>query len=156
MLIIYVGDSKNVISRIHDNHCNGNVEGSALRKHVANAKGYTFTRTRRESGSIRVRLDLADPQMGEKDISDYICSGFWKLLFCPSYNEAHDFQWYLIDKLDPVLNETRKPWDEQNDGQYAKLLTALTASPSYACNRLKGQQKEPGVYVFYHNTTPQT
>ncbi len=31
--IIYVGDSRDVVKRILTNHCKGNVEASALRKH---------------------------------------------------------------------------------------------------------------------------
>jgi len=47
LMIIYVGDSKDVIKRIRTNHCKGNVEASALRKYVAEALGYRIKITKR-------------------------------------------------------------------------------------------------------------
>jgi hypothetical protein len=39
-MYIYVGDGSNVTARILTCHCAGNVEGSALRKHVAECMGF--------------------------------------------------------------------------------------------------------------------
>ena len=65
MIYVYVGDSRDVVKRIIVCHCNGNVEASALRKAVAEAMGYRLKKSRRESGSIRVRIDLPNPNEGE-------------------------------------------------------------------------------------------
>jgi hypothetical protein len=51
MFVIYVGDSKNVVNRIRTNHCSGNVEGSAMWRHIAEAKGGNV-----EMGSGHVNL----------------------------------------------------------------------------------------------------
>ena len=82
MFAIYVGDSGNVVNRILGDHCSGNVEGLELRHLVAEAKGYAFTRSRRSSGSTRVRIDLPDPREGEAHVSTYIRSGRWKYVIC--------------------------------------------------------------------------
>ena len=51
MKTIYVGDSKDVVKRIKNNHCSGNVEASAFRKHLAVAMGYKLKKTKIETGS---------------------------------------------------------------------------------------------------------
>ena len=154
MLTIYVGDSRNVVRRIRCDHCNGNVEASALRRHVAEMIGYTFTKTRRESGSRRIRLNLPEPQGGEQVISDYLRSAVWKYILCESYEEAHDFQWYCIDRLRPHLNSGKKKWDERNAERYLRLLNNLVASTGYSYTRLDQNQTGPGVYVLYHSNYP--
>jgi len=52
MKVIYVGDARDVVKRIQNNHCGGNVEASALRKAVAEAMGYSLKRTRARSGDL--------------------------------------------------------------------------------------------------------
>ena len=104
-IIIYVGDARDIIKRIKTNHCVGNVEGSALRRHVAVAKNYKIKTSKRSSGSTKVRIDSNNPQIEENEITKYIRSGQWKLIICDSYEEAHDFQWYAIEKLNPFLNK---------------------------------------------------
>jgi len=153
-MIIYVGDAHNVIKRIRTNHCSGNVEASALRKHVAEAKGYRIRSTRRSSGSTRVRIDLPNPRMGGKDVSDYIRSGKWRYVICNSYTEANDFQWYAIEQLNPALNRNCKPWNRGNLQRYQTLLAQLTSSPELNCDQLHGMQSGPGVYVLYHQQKP--
>ena len=154
MLVIYVGDAEDVVKRIRTNHCSGNVEASVLRKHVASHKGYTFSVTKRASGSRRIRLDLPDPRVGEQSISNYIRSGLWKFVVCRSCAEANNFQWYVIDKLNPVLNVDSRTWDGQQEARYADLLMILTNSSGYSWSQLAGQKTGPGVYVLYHNTFP--
>jgi len=153
-LIIYVGDSKDVIKRIRTNHCNGNVEASAFRRHVAEEKGYKIKSTRRTSGSTRVQIDLPDPHAGEMAVSDYIRSGKWRYVICNSYDEANDFQWYVIDQLKPLLNKDCKAWNYGNLRRYHDLLAQLTSSPLLRCNQLSGMQSGQGVYVFYHQRRP--
>ena len=150
MLAIYIGDARDVVKRIRSNHCSGNIEGSALRKHIAIKKGYSLTKTRRDSGSIRLRINLLDLRFGEQTISDYLRSGIWKFVFCSSYIEAHDFQWYAIGKLHPLLNVNCKKWDSQQNNRYANLLTALITSPGYTFAQLDAKQVGPGVYLLYH------
>jgi hypothetical protein len=91
LMIIYVGDAGDIIKRIKTNHCSGNVEGSALRSHVAEAIGYKIKSTKRSTGSTRYRIELPDPREGEKHVSDYIRSGEWRYVVCNSYAEAKDF-----------------------------------------------------------------
>ncbi len=155
-MIIYVGDARNVIKRILTNHCSkgSNVEASALRRHVAEAKEYRIKSTRRPSGSKRVRIDLPSPRTGEADVSNYIHSGEWKYIICNSYDEANDFQCYAIDQLKPLLNKNRKPWNHRNLQRYQALLSQLTSSQALNCDQLHGMQSGPGIYVFYHQRGP--
>ncbi|MEM3573648.1 MAG: hypothetical protein QXJ62_05415, partial [Nitrososphaeria archaeon] len=117
---IYVGDASDVVKRILTNHCSfsSNVEASALRCAVAEAMGYRLKRTKRPSGSTRIRIDLPNPREGEDIVSAYIHAGRWKYIICESYDEAHDFQWYVIDQLKPLLNKNVKPWNKQKTITY--------------------------------------
>ena len=155
MFVIYVGDSSNVVNRIRTNHCAGNVEGSAMRRHVADAKGYTIKRSRRTGGSMRVRIDLPNPSEGEADVSRYIRSGRWKYVICDSDDEACDFQWYVIDHLRPILNKDGRSWKKEYISRYEKQLRALEEAETLSCDQLKGRQSGPGVYVFLHEHRPE-
>ena len=154
LIVIYVGDAHNVVNRVVFNHCRGNVEASALRRHVAEEMGYKLKRTKRPSGSTKVRIDLPDPQTGERKISTYIQTGKWKYVICESYHEAHDFQWYVIEKLNPLLNREREQWNKEKSGKYLLLLQKLSNSQLLECKHLYGQATGPGVYVFYHSILP--
>jgi len=153
-LTIYVGDAGNVIDRVRSQHCSGNVEGSALRRHVALRKGYRLISTKRRSGSTKVRLDLPNSREGEKDISRYIRSGKWRYCLCDSPTEAIDFQWYVIEKLNPLLNVERRSWNQNFQGKYETLLKKLIASREFTCDELKIHPTGPGVYVLYHYVDP--
>ena len=152
--IIYVGESGDVLRRIQTNHCSGNVEASAFRKHVAAAMGYKIKKTKRVSGPTRVRIDLPNPRVGEDSVSNYIRSGEWRYVICNSHNEAKDFQWYVIDQLGPLLNRDRRPWSEKNLQRYQFLLAELRSSPAMNCGQFGGMRSGPGVYVFYHRQMP--
>ncbi|MHC1564199.1 MAG: GIY-YIG nuclease family protein [Candidatus Hecatellaceae archaeon] len=152
---IYVGDSRNVVKRIITNHCHGNVEGSALRKAVAEAIGYRLRKTRRRNGSMRIRIDLSDPNEGETVVSAYIKSGKWKYIVCESYKEAHDFQWYAISKLKPVLNRKMQPWDYSKTRRYRELLSRMLKSRALSCNKLHNKPTGPGVYILLHQLAPE-
>ena len=154
MLVIYVGDARDVIKRVRSQHCAGNVEASALRKHIAVAKGYPLSTTRRASGSSRVRLALPDPSKGEQEISAYLRTGTWKFAICDSYEEAHDFQWYVIEQLNPLLNVSRKPWGVQHQARYAALFGLLESIPRLDYSQLGEARSGPGVYVLYHEVPP--
>jgi len=149
-MIIYVGDARDVIRRILSNHYTGNVEASALRRAIAEEMGYPLRRTKRKSGSIRVRIDLPFPREQEKMISEYILNGEWKYVICESYSEAHDFQWYVIEQLKPLLNRKLKSWSPQRTRKYEYLLTKLLKSRSLSRSNLKKMQSGPGVYVLFH------
>lgn len=153
-MIIYVGDAKDVVKRILTNHCSGNIEGSALRRHISEAKGYRIKLTRRPSGSTRVRIDLPNPSDGEGEVSAYIRSGEWRFVLCDSYTEANDFQWFAIEQLKPHLNRDRRPWNSRNLQKYQSLLAKLTSSPGQKCDQLRGLRSGPGVYVLYHQFEP--
>ncbi|MDH5703703.1 MAG: hypothetical protein OEY99_05770 [Aigarchaeota archaeon] len=49
MYVIYIGDSKDVLKQIKTNHCTGNIEASALRRHIAEALGYGLRHQKRSS-----------------------------------------------------------------------------------------------------------
>jgi len=154
MIYMYVGDSRNVVKRIIMCHCNGNVEASALRKAIAEAMGYRLRKSRRKSGSVRVRIDLSNPNEGEAKISSYIRSGKWKYVVCHSYAEAHDFQWYAISQLKPLLNKRIKPWDTSRSERYQELFTQMLKSQPLGCNELYGRPTGPGVYLLLHQHAP--
>ena len=154
--VIYVGDSGDVIKRIRRTHCSGNVEGSAFRKHVATELGYDIGRTKRASGTTKVRLDLLDPKSGENEITRYMRSGAWRFVFCDSANEARDFQWYVIDNLRPALNRDSRSWDCNCDQRYSQLLHVLLDCHSVEYANLAGQTSGPGVYAFYHDHLPRS
>ena len=154
MLIIYVGDASDFVRRIRTNHCSGNVEGSALRHHIAEAKRYTLKRSKRPGGSMRVRIDRPDPREGEADVSRYIRSGWWKYVICDSDEEARDFQWYVIDHLQPVLNRDGRSWKKDIASRYEELLRALEEAEALSCDQLRERQSGPGVYVFLHEQRP--
>lgn len=151
--VIDVGDAREVGKRIKQ-HLTGNVEASALRKHVAAAIGYDIRSTRRPNGSYRRRLDLPDPKQGKRELSDYIASGLWRCAVCDSYEEAHDLQWFLIERLNPVLNIEVRSWEPSLKERYEELLSELLQSepalPEYAYFMSAGM----GVYVLYHQLLP--
>ena len=153
-LVVYVGDAGDVINRVRSQHCSGNVEGSALRRHVAQKKGYRLVSTKRLSGSTRLRVDLPSPREGEKQISAYIRSGRWRYCLCASAAEASDFQWYVIEKVIPLLNVNRRPWDQKARAKYETLLDRLVSSREFSCEELKSQPTGPGVYALYYEFEP--
>ncbi len=153
---IYVGDSSDVVGRIRTNHCSGNVEGSALRKHIARAKGYRLRSTRRPSGSTKRRLDLPDPATGEQAITQYVRAGRWKYAICRSPQEARDFQWYLINHLRPILNVRTEEWNHSHRALYEELVAELEDAEALTCDQLKGKPTGSGVYVLYQNHPPST
>ena len=153
-MIIYAGDTDDVVNRILTNHSAGNVEGSALRKHVAQAHGFRLHRQRRPSGSTKLRIDLPDPKAGERAVTSYIRSGTWRYVLCRDYAEAHDFQYYVIDQLQPLMNIDRKPWDSEKRDRYSDLLAKLLAQAPATYTQLRGQPTGPGVYVLEHSSPP--
>ena len=151
-VILYVGDSNDVVKRIRQNHCSGNVEGSALREAIARHLGYELSTTSRSSGSQRIRI--ATPADGEDKISAYISAGHWKYVTCDSLKEAQDFQWYLIEDLKPTLNSARKGWDHAAVKRYGDLSHLLQQSAPLSCAELAKRETGPGVYVFIHEELP--
>lgn len=149
-MLIYIGDSGNVINRILTNHCSGNVEGSILRRHIAVAKGYEIKHSPRPSGATKIRID----REGEDSVSNYIRSGRWKYVICDSKDEARDFQWYAIEYLEPLLNVNCGSWNQENTNRYAMLLEELKAAGALSCDQLRGRQTGPGVYALYHVHEP--
>ena len=154
-IAIHVGDSGDVVGRIRTNHCSGNVEGSALRKHIARAKGCRLRSTKRPSGSTKRRLDLPDPAAGEQEITQYVRAGRWKYAICSSPQEARDFQWYLINHIRPILNFITRDCNHSNRGRYQELLAAIEHAEALTHDQLKGKRTGPGVYILYHNHPPE-
>lgn len=150
MIAIYVGDASDLRRRIHQ-HGRGNVEGSALRKHIAEALGYSLARTRRPSGSTRVRVDATDPRAAEQQVSDYIARGAWQWVACASKEEARALQWAAIEALTPVLNRDRRT--HPSTEWLRDLVAALAAAPAVP-HASADPPGLPGVYVLRHATPP--
>jgi hypothetical protein len=153
-LCIYVGDSRDVARRLAADHSGGNVEGSALRRHVAEEMGYQLTRTKRSSGSTRVRIAPPNERSGELRVTAYIRSGAWKYVLCRSYDEASDFQWFAIERLNPLMNRLRRNWCRLELPRYEVLLGALEGRCLIEGGHLNGLDSGPGVYVLYHDRPP--
>lgn len=153
-MVIYVGDARDVVRRICSDHSSNNVEGSSLRRHIAEYRRWQLKKTKRPSGSTRVRIDLPDPLSAEREISYYIQSGQWRYVICVTYGEANDFQWYAIEKLDSLLNVDRRQWNRLNQERYEVLLQRLLAQQFADRQQILGRATGPGVYVFYHDHAP--
>jgi hypothetical protein len=153
-LCIYVGDSRDVVRRLGKDHGGGNVEASALRKHVAEEMGYQLTRTRRPSGSTRVRIAVPNERSGELRVTAYIHAGGWKYVLCRSYDEASDFQWFAIERLNPLTNRLRHTWRRLELPRYEALLSVLEASRLVDFGDVNSLESGPGVYVLYHDRPP--
>ena len=161
--VIFVGDSRNVVRRMKKNHSSkSNVEASALRRFIAEDRGLKLKITKRlTSNSKRIRIDLPDPSSAEGEITSYVRSGKWKYVLCDTYDEAntfqaHDFQWFVIEQLKPLLNRASKPWKQKNfEERYRKGLQELVTKPLMNFEQLSYRKKSgPGVYVFYHDFKP--
>lgn len=152
--VIYVGDSQDVVRRISLDHASSNVEASALRRHVAEYKGWGLKKTKRPRGSTRVRIDLPNAPSAEREISSYIQAGRWRYILCANYREANEFQWYAIEKLDPLLNRARRPWNQSNEQRYKVLLEQLLVQPLVNRQEISGNNTGPGTYVLYHERNP--
>jgi hypothetical protein len=153
-LCVYVGDSRDVVRRLARDHSGGNVEGSALRSHVAEEMGYQLTRTRRPSGSVRVRIAAPNERSGELRVTQYIRAGAWKYVVCRTYDEASDFQWFAIERLNPLINRLRRDWRTSELARYDALLGTLEAGRLIEGGHLDNLESGPGVYVLYHNRPP--
>jgi len=118
--------------------------------------GYGFEVTNRPSGTKKIRISSPNPGDGEEQVSNYIRSGEWKHILCKSHDEAHDFKWYAIDKLNPMLNANCKPWKQKKLASYRSLLRKLKKSSMFSCEELKKLKTGPGVCVFYHKNEPRS
>ena len=126
---IYVGDSKNVFTRINNKHSTGNVKVSAFRASVAKRMGVPVisepTNSRNGRRYQKVYINLPNRRDAERQVSGYIAKGRWKFVACVSKEEARDFQYYAIDKINPELNRDRPSWNKEKEGRYAVLLSEL-------------------------------
>lgn len=122
---IYVGDSKNVAKRINRKHCTGNVKVSALRRTIAERMGFVIIEEKIHPKYIKVYIGGPHRKLSEKKISDYLAAGVWKSVRCESKAEAEDFQYYVIEKLNPHLNKKRISWNQAMESRYAILLSTL-------------------------------
>jgi len=156
MNVIYVGDSNRSRERVRGEHVGGNVEGSPVRRRVAKAWGWPLSVTKRPSSYTRTRVGLDDPKLGERQITEYIQAGYRKAVECKDYDEAHDFQWYCIEQLQPSLNHEAKPWDHRKVERYESLLGRLEQQPLLDPSKLGMLPTGPGVYALYHDESPQT
>jgi hypothetical protein len=153
---IYIGDGSQIRRRIRNEHCGGNVEGSSLRKPVARAMGYNFTQERRISGSLKVRLDLPNPAIGEQQITNYVRTGVWKFVVCPPGVKAKDFQFYAIQNINPppILNINQGTWPANMQAIYQQMLNQLINCQAHNYDQTVNIPNEPGVYLFIHDNKP--
>jgi hypothetical protein len=147
----YIGDSKSIRRRLTSEHCRGNINGSALRRHVATALGYQLSRVRRDSGKLKWKVDTENPRLAEQIISQYIRSGVWKHVVCQNADEAKDFQYYAIQSVNPLLNIDHGHWDGAQFQRYQQLLTELLASDEVTFQNLNTLPRSPGVYLLKHD-----
>ncbi len=153
MLVIYVGYSGDIIKRILKQHCSGNVNGSVLREQIAEKLGYELEITH-PNGIRRIRIDLPNPRDGENEVSNYIKSGEWRYVICESAEEARDFNNYVINQLNPLVNVQHPQWNIGNENRYRGLFRRLNKSKRFTCKSIRGKQTGPGVCVFYHESEP--
>ncbi len=153
---IYIGDGSKIGIRIRNQHCNGNVEGSSLRKHIARAMGFQLVREQRESGSWRTRLGIPNPLDGEQQITNYMCSGGWKYVICPPRINAKDFQFYVIQHIEPapLLNINEGNWNVNMINEYQNLMNQLENCPVHNYDLSVNIPNVSGVYLFVHVNEP--
>ena len=149
-MLRYVGDSKNLRSRVRQ-HCNGNIESSALRKTIAKEMGFEIIKSIRPSGSRKISLKS---DHYEQVVSDYIQSGNWRVITCPSGEYAREFQWYAIDLLRPHLNKYMQFWNTGSEDEFANLLVLLQNSSIIPFASTLEIAKLPGVYSLWHERSP--
>jgi hypothetical protein len=66
-----------------------------------------------------------------------------------SYEIAHDFQWYVVDKLCPPLNKDRKDWRVSREKSYKILYGNLIQSDLISTEDLVNLEPVPGVYILF-------
>ena len=101
-----------------------------------------------------MRLNLPTPREDEEQVSIYIRAGKWRYCLCETPVEANDFQWYVIEKLNPLLNVTRKGWEPKAKTRYEILMQNLISSREFSYDELRYQPTGPGVYVLSHESEP--
>jgi hypothetical protein len=155
MKCIYIGDSGNISERVPTNHCSGDVEGSSFCKHVARAMGYPIGRMKRSrKNSTKLIITSTDSTIAKRNIKAYAKSGKWKFVLCADKKEAHDFQWYAIDRLNPKLNVDRRNWKQNQAQRYGQLLNSLIKCDLLDVSVLRHKAAGPGVYVHYNPIYP--
>lgn len=142
---IYIGDSSKVHERIRQ-HCNSNIEASSFREHVAKEYGFEIIKVKRPGGSIKKRLQDSNYEI---HISSSIKGMEFRYLICSSISEAKEFQWYVIDRLNPLLNNKRKTWNINNEIRFRFLFNLLIISPIISYEQINSVLPGPGVYIFY-------
>jgi hypothetical protein len=85
--------------------------------------------------------------MDEQQVSAYIRARFWRYVICQSADEARDFQWFVIERLEPFLNRAADQWNAANLNRYLQLWDQLWANPIVQCGGHKFPAS-PGVYVL--------
>jgi hypothetical protein len=153
---IYIGDGSKIKTRIRNQHCVGNVEGSSLRKHIAIALGLTLARQQRVNGTWRVRINLPNPLIGEQQITNYLRTGKWKFVVCPPGIDAKDFQFYAIQNIKPppILNINQGTWQVNMQAIYQEMLNQLLNCQAHNYDQTVNIPNEPGVYLFIHDNQP--
>ena len=153
---IYIGDGSKIKNRIRNQHCAGNVEGSSLRKHIALSMGFQLVKEQRENGTWRTRIGVPNPNVGEQQITNYMQTGKWKFIICPSGISAKDFQFYAIQHIvpNPLLNINQGAWDANMLKTYQNLLTQLENCQAHNYNQTLLIPNESGVYLFIHDKDP--
>jgi hypothetical protein len=153
--VLYVGDARNVRKRILNNHRRGNVESSILRKHIASKLGLKIKTELRTNGCYRIRIDEADKDSGEREISEYVKCGMWRVILVHTYEEAHELQWYIKGKLSPPFNRRIKIGEGLGGTNYGGVFQQLMESPLLGLDEIAKLKEGPGVYVFYNVRTPE-
>ena len=151
--VIYIGESNNVKRRIINNHCFGNVDISALRRNIAKEFGYEIQKEKNSKGESVYFLIKSNYEL---EITKYIISGFWKIIILDKKEIAKDFQYFLINKLKPLLNKEKKNYDINKKDYYESLLKELEKQRCLSCDDVLNHKNlcKPGIYVFCHHILP--
>ena len=153
-MLQYVGDSKKLRNRIRQ-HCKGNVEGSTLRKTIAENMGFEIQRTKREKGTTKKSVT----PIQKSSIDEYIQSGKWRWMPCPE-ELYHEFQNYLISELKPQLNKKLNDppvpldwddgWNDAFEQHMRIILSPDVGQYEVIYSDLATIDNVPGVYLFFH------
>lgn len=154
MVPAYLSQSSNLQGRIRL-HVTGTVQDSVLREKIALRLGFGILKKLQGKKQSVVKTIHSDDAAGsEREVSDIIKSGRWKLVRPGLEINLGDYQRYLNDRLSPILHEPERPWDKQQEPVYTELTTRLMQSEGLSSSDHELIPELPGIYVFYHDRLP--
>jgi hypothetical protein len=148
MSLIYVGRSGEVGTRIKQ-HSKGTVHQSPIRKWVSSEWDELVASIPHRTAKGKPYRRKSTGKELEGEVSKYMQEGSWKAIPCKDDREAHDFEWYCVETLKPIVpDKTCKPLRKESSAGNKSLLDQL---PDVAG---RDQVRGSGVYFFYHDELP--